>query len=504
MSEANSYRTILRSSSIMGAASVANVVIGLVRMKIVAVLLGPAGIGFVGLLLSLMQTAAAVAAMGLGSVGVRQIAEAHGEGKTGTIAIAKSALLWGTLVLAALGAGAVFLSRETIARLVLADASQSGNVGWLAVGVALTVASGSQGALLNGMRRLGDLAWLQIASALASSVLGVGALLLWGEGGLIGFVLSAPLATFVLGHYFVARSARVQAPPAAWREIAAQWRVMIPLGAAFMVSGLVTAGGFLVVRSLVQRQLGAEDLGYFQAAWAIGMTYLGFVLGAMGTDYYPRLSACIKDPAAACKLVNEQTEVALLLTAPAMIAVLALSPWLVRLLYTNEFGPAAEILRWQLLGDLLKVMSWPLGFVILAAGAGRTFIFSESVGLAVYVAGVALGVTLAGVAATGMAFLAMYAVYTPVVYWLARREIGFRWTRSVVAHGVFFFAVACGVSALGRWSEPMAAVIGLAAAVLIGLYALGRLGRMAELSGPLGRLAALARSSTERLGFRHG
>lgn len=504
MSEANSYRTMLRSSSIMGAASVANIVINLVRMKIVAVLLGPAGIGFVGLLLSLMQTAATVAAMGLGAVGVRQIAEAHGQGKTETIAIARSALFWGTLILAAFGAGAVFLFREPIARLVLADASQSGNVGWLAVGVALTVASGSQGALLNGMRRLGDLAWLQIASALASSILGVGALLLWGEGGLIGFVLSGPLAAFALGHYFVARSSGVQAPPTPWREIAAQWRVMTPLGVAFMASGLVTAGGFLVVRSLVQRQLGAEDLGYFQAAWTIGMTYLGFVLGAMGTDYYPRLSACIKDPAATCKLVNEQTEVALLLTAPVMIAVLALSPWLVRLLYTNEFGPAAEILRWQLLGDLLKVMSWPLGFVILAAGAGRTFLFSESIALAVYVAGVAFLLPLAGVLATGIAFLVMYAVYLPVVYWLGRRRIGFRWTRPVVAHGAIFFAVACGVSAVGHWSEPMAAIVGVTAAALLGLYALGRLGRMAELSGSLGRLAALARSSTERLGFRHG
>ncbi|MFZ1110082.1 MAG: O-antigen translocase [Rhodomicrobium sp.] len=500
----NSYRTILRSSSIMGAASVANIVISLVRMKIVAVLLGPAGIGLVGLLCNLMQAGASVAAMGLGAVGVRQVAEAHGNGRHDDVAIARRALLWGTLVLAALGAAVVFLLREPIARLVLADAGQAGNVGWLAVGVALTVASGSQGALLNGMRRIGDLAWLQIASALLSSALGVGALLLWGGAGLTGFVLSAPLATFVLGHYFVARSGAVRAPPTPRRQVVAQWRIMIPLGAAFMISGLVTTGGFLVVRSLVRRELGAEELGYFQAAWAIGMTYLAFVLGAMGTDYYPRLSGCIGDPAAASRLVNEQTEVALLLTAPPLIAVLALSPWIVRLLYTNEFGPAVDILHWQLLGDLLKVMSWPLGFVMLAAGAGRTFIFSESIALAVYVGGVALGLALVGVVATGIAFLAMYAVLLPIVYWLARRRIGFRWTPSIVVHGAIFFGVACGVSAVSRWSEPMAAVIGLTAAGLIAPYALGRLGRMAELSGPVGHLAALARSSTERLGIRHG
>ena len=203
------------------------------------------------------------------------------------------------LCLAALGATVVFLLRDPIARLVLADAGQAGNVGWLALGVALAVASGSQGALLNGMRRIGDLARLQIASALVSSALGVGAFLLWGRSALTWYVLSAPLATFALGHYFVARSGAVQAPPTPWQRIVAQWRIMIPFGISFMIGGLVTTGGYLVVRSFVQRELGTENLGYFQAAWAIGMSYLGFVLGAMGTDYYPRLSARISNPAAA-------------------------------------------------------------------------------------------------------------------------------------------------------------------------------------------------------------
>ena len=177
---------------------------------------------------------------------------------------------------------------------------------------------------------------------------------------------------------------------------------------------------------------------------------------------------------------------ALLLPAPALIALLALSPWVVRLLYTNAFVPAVDILRWQLLGDIVKVMSWPLGFVILAAGAGRAFIFCESIALAVYVAAVTLGLALAGIVATGIAFLAMYAVLLPAVYWLARWRIGFRWAPPVVAHAMLFFIVACGVSALSRRSEAMAAAIGLAAAGLIGLYALGRLGHMAELSGPVG------------------
>ena len=71
-----SYRRILKSSSIIGGASVINIVIGLARTKIIAVLLGPAGIGLVSLYTGLMSTATAVASMGIGTMGTRQIAEA--------------------------------------------------------------------------------------------------------------------------------------------------------------------------------------------------------------------------------------------------------------------------------------------------------------------------------------------------------------------------------------------------------------------------------------------
>ena len=499
MSEKNSYRTILRSSSIMGGASVLIVLISLMRMKVVAVILGPAGVGLIGLFLNLMQAASGVAAMGLGTVGVRQIAKANGAGRTEDVVLARRALLWGTLLLALIGTATIYALREPIARLVLADSGEGDTVGWLAIGVALTVASGSQGALLNGLRRIGDLAQLQVATGLLSTLLGVGALLLWGKAGLVAFVLSGPLVTFVLGHYFVMRVGMIHAPPTPWRAILAQWRVMIPLGSAFVVSGLVTTGGYLFVRSIVQRELGPEALGQFQAAYAIGMTCLGLVLAAMGTDYFPRLCAAMHDPAAATRLVNEQTEVALLLACPTLLAVLALSPWLVPLLYTEDFAPAVAILHWQLLGDIVKVMSWPLGFVILAAGAGRTFVFSESVGLIVFVVGVAFGLPLFGVLATGGAFLLMYTVYLPIVWWLARQRIGFAWTPTVVRMGFGFFTAASVVSALSLWSEIAAAIVGLAIAGASGLFALDRLGRAAGLTGRLGQITGAGRAIALKL-----
>ncbi len=492
MSEGNSYRQILRSSSIIGGASVINIVIGLVRMKAVAVLLGPAGVGLIGLFTNLVALASNVAGLGFGNVGTRQIAEAAGQDDPQRIAAARRALFWGTLVLAVGGALFLWLLRHVLAAYVLGDPSLAPHVGWLSLAVALTVAAASQNALLNGLRRIGDIARMQVGSAVVATAIGLAAIAWLGMAGVVAFVIAVPLAMFVLGHWFVSRLPRAKAPTSDLRALSAQWRTMAKLGSAFMVAGLAGVVGQLAVRTLVQRDLGADALGQFQAAWAISMTYIGFVLGAMGTDFYPRLTAIIHDREAVNRLVNEQTEVALLLATPVLLAMLALAPWVIRMLYTAEFAEAAVVLRWQVLGDFLKVASWPLGFILLAAGAGRTYMLAEWFGMGGFVMFTWLGLPLLGIKATGVAFVGLYAVYLPLVYWLAVRRTGFAWNRSVMKLAVLGIAVAALVMSLSAWSLLLGAASGTLLAILLGLYGLSRLGNMASLDGRLGKLTALS------------
>jgi O-antigen/teichoic acid export membrane protein len=502
VSEDNSYRQILRSSSIIGGAAVIQILLGLFRTKVAAVLLGPAGIGLISLLQSLMATAATIAALGFSTVGSRQIAEAAGRGDEAAIAAARRALLWGTLVLAIVGAAIVWCLRGILAAHVLDDPGRENEIGWLAVGVALTVASGSQGALLNGLRRIGDLARVSVASAAVSSAIGIAALLTWHERGVLIFVLAAPIASFVLGHWRVGKLRQVQVAGTPLSQLTDQWRTLARLGAAFMVSGLMVAVGQLLVRAMVQRKLGAEALGHFQAAWAISMTYIGFVLTAMGTDYYPRLTAHIGDHAKANRLVNEQTEVALLLSGPMFLALLALAPWVIKLLYSDSFGDAAIVLRWQVLGDILKVGSWPLGFVILASGDGRTFMWSESLAIAVFACLTWIGLPILGLVATGGAFLGMYVVYLPVAYWLARRRTAFRWHARVFSQFIALALAAVIVDTLAAFSAVGGAALGIAAAVGFALYGLARLAIMTELTGPAGKVAHLGRQLMLKMGAR--
>jgi PST family polysaccharide transporter len=499
----NSYRQILRSSSIIGGASVINIVLGIARMKAAAVFLGPAGVGLIGLLTNLTGVATTIAGMGVGNVGVRQVAEAAGKNDEAAIAQARRALFWATLFLAVLGAGIFWLLRNVLADKGLHDPALAPDVGWLALAVGLAIASASQNALLNGLRRIGDLSRVSVYSGALSAVLGVAVLALWGRAGLLAFILIAPVASFVLGHWYVSRLPKVATVHVPFSELSAQWRTLARLGFAFMLAGLVMMLGQLLVRSLIQKELGLQDLGYFQAAWAISMTYIGFVLGAMGADYYPRLTAAIGDHSAVNRMVNEQTEVALLLAAPVLLAMMALAPWVIQLLYSREFQPATEVLHWQILGDILKVASWPLGFIILAAGDGKKFVMSESIAIATFAFLTWLTLPLFGLKASGISFLGMYAVLLPLVYWLAKRRTGFFWSTGIMIQVITLFIAASAIMALARSSQILAAVIGLLISAAFTLYGFSRLAHKTELSGPLGKLAAYAQAIMKKIGVWH-
>jgi PST family polysaccharide transporter len=350
------------------------------------------------------------------------------------------------------------------------------------------------------MRRIGDIARLNVFGSAISTALGIGLLWRWGKAGLVAYILVGPLASFVLGHLYVSRLPNAGTESVTLHELTREWKMLLRLGLAMVAAGLVQQFAQLWIRIDVARVLGAQSLGQYQAAWTISMQYVSFVLMAMGTDYYPRLTGVIHNHKAARNLVNEQTEIATLLSAPVFIAMMAVAPWVIHLLYAASFTPAIGILRWQVLGDVLKVPVWTLGFLILAAGDGKTFFLTETTALLV-LTGLITGLApIMGLPITGIAYLAMYAFYLPLVYWLARRRIGFHWSRSVLILSIVTFAICIAVdiiTALTHWGM----LVGCVTAVAVAAYSLGRITLMSDMGGPVGHLGAKARQLTALFGI---
>lgn len=473
--ERASYRQIFKATSIIGGAQVISIVIGVARTKVFALLLGPAGVGLLGLLNALLSAAGMMAQMGLGAVGTRQIAEAHASGDQARVALARRALIMATLFLSVVGGGAIWLLREPLATYALRDAGLVRAVGWIGLGVALSVAAVAQAALIQGMRRMWELALLQIGGAVLLSIVGLPLVWLFGEAAVPFYVILMPLSGFVLGHVFVARLGKLPPVTAALPELAAQWRIFVAMGLPMMGAAVVGTVTTLWIQTHIKAQLGIESLGLFVAANTIAMQYAGLVLTAMAGDYFPRLSGVIKDKEAARRLVNQQTEVALLLAGPVILGMFALAPLVISLLYSDAFAPAAEVLRWQTAGTLLKVVTWPMGFILLAEGAGRVFFATEVSTVVVMAVATEVAVDQYGLAGAGMGYFAAYAFYLPLMFMFAAPRIGLRWSGPVLrALAIIMAGLATmlwPVLAPSTLSLVCGAVVAGAAAIVLSLYA---------------------------------
>jgi antigen flippase len=486
-----SYGQILKSSALIGGSQVANIAIGIVRTKAMAILLGPAGFGLFGLYGSIANLTQSVAGMGINSSGVRQIAEAVGSGDKMRIAQTGAVLRRTSIVLGLLGAALLILFSRQVSRLTFGGTEQAAALSLLSIAVFLTLVSGGQGALIQGMRRIADLAKMNVLGALFGVCTGIPLVYFFRERGVVPSLVSVAAMT-ILTSWWYSRKIEVQAATVTFSQVRQEASALLKLGSVFMASGLMTMGVAYFVRVIVLRKIGLEATGQYHAAWTLGGLYVGFILQAMGADFYPRLTASIRNHKECNRLVNEQTLVGLLLAGPGVLATLTFAPVVIALFYSAKFGGAVEILRWISLGATLQVITWPMGFIVIAKGRQGLFFLSELAWTIVAVSLAWLGVRTFGVAGAGIAFFGSYVFHGILTYPIARVLSGFRWSAANwQAGGIFLSLIAAVFCSFYMLPFAFAVSIGtlaLAGSCIYSVRVLVSLLPFAHLPRPLQRL----------------
>jgi antigen flippase len=477
--EPTSHAEALKSTSIIGGSTVIVMLIRMLRTKVLAILLGPAGIGLEAIYDSVVTLSKTAVDLGISSAGVRQIAAAVGSGSQPVIATTVYTLRRVCLVLGIIGAAALFLLRHAVSRLAFGNGQHASDIGILSIILLFGAVMGGQGALLQGMRRIGDLAKMNMFGAMAGALLSIPIVYVWGRAGIPAYMVSAAgVGVFISSFY--ARRVRIERVKVPVRQTIAEARSLLKLGLVFLSTGLMTTGALFLLRVFVARQEGVYGAGQFQAASALSMIYVGFVLQAMGIDFYPRLTVVAGDDRRCNQLVNEQAEISILLALPGVLATIALAPWVIHIFYSSKFDKAAEILCWQVTGTFLQVNSWPMGIIILAKGRAAALFWTDFASYTVYVALGWLGLKLFGLPGTGMAYLALYVFHWCLVYAVVRKMSGFAFSPTNIRLSLLGVAsVAITLCIRLTFPEPWATIIGCVLAVVIGLYTTRTLIRLA-------------------------
>jgi PST family polysaccharide transporter len=492
MLEARSYREILRSTALIGGASAATVCIGIARTKAMALILGPAGFGLMGVYLTIVDLTRSVAQLGINASGVRQIADASASDDRLRLARTITALRRVSLLCALLGAALLAALAVPVAVLTFGDAQHAAAIAGLGAAVFFGSLAAAQGALLQGLRRVGDLARVAVAGGVIGSAAAVALVLVFGSEGMVP-ALAALAAGAAAASWWYARRVRVDdVGPIGTAALTTEIAALARLGLAFLASGLLTALAAYAVRGIVLRHAGLEAAGLYQAAWTLGGFYIGFVLQALGTDFYPRLVGAKADDALCTRLVNEQAHVSLLIALPGVLATLTLAPVALEWLYSAAFAPAVPVLRWIVLGMALRVLTWPLGYIVIAHDRQRLFMGIEAAWATASIGLAWIFVEAFGVVGSGIAFFACCALHAALVWPIARYLIGFRWSRANRFSALAAFALV-GAVFVGDETLPaaLAAAFGGVATVASIGFAVRRLVGLAEpqnLPRPLARL----------------
>jgi PST family polysaccharide transporter len=323
------------------------------------------------------------------------------------------------------------------------------------------------------------------------SLLGVPIFLLlcwWlGLDGVVPSILVLSIITWLLlysaSRHFVPGQSTVT-----WSDTWSGSQRLLKLGVAMMWNVLISGALVFATRAMIVRELDIDSNGIFQAAWTISGLFIGFVLAAMGMDFLPRLTAVAGDKIQVTKLVNEQTEIGILMSLPGLLATVTLAPLLVPLLYTTKFAESANLVPWLIAGCLAQVISWPLALIQIARGETISYMVAQTLFNGVHFILIYLGLQHFGLVGVAAALPVANALHAAGLFWYVRASGDFRWSASVVRLIVFSVSAAAVVfSATASLPLYYSLAVGTGIAIIVSLGSLKALSNRLGAGHPLSK-----------------
>lgn len=167
----------------------------------------------------------------------------------------------------------------------------------------------------------------------------------------------------------------------------------------------------LILRSTVISQLSIVQAGWWEGMNRISSMYLMIITTSFSVYYLPRLSE-INERWELKREILKSYSVIIPMLLVGFTVVYILRNWVIRILFTPDFYPMEQLFIWQLLGDLFKISSWLLSYLMVAKTKTKLFISTEVIFSAIYlVLGFAM-VRNNGIIGLTQAYLMNYVLYT--------------------------------------------------------------------------------------------
>ena len=360
-----SYGIIFETTFLFGFVQVFKAVISIVKYKLAAILIGAEGMGILGIYNTVIQLVQTGAGLGVNQSAVRDISEAKGAEDHNRFSTIISVVNKVILYTGLLGCFITLCLSYWISDWTFGDHAHIIAYFIIAFVIGLNIINETKQAILKGMRQLRSLAKASMIGSVISLITTLPLYYFFGKDGIVPELLIASTLAVLVSDYYVSKIeyTKVQL------SLKETWRLtspMIQMGTALMaVTFLQTIVAF-IVNAYIRSKGGLADVGFYSAGTTITNAYFGVIITALMTDYYPRIAAVNKDNNALQDELNKQSLVSLVLCCPLFVLFMTLLPLFITILYTDEFLPVADFVKWSIYFTLITLVSNQVDMILVA------------------------------------------------------------------------------------------------------------------------------------------
>lgn len=399
----------MKSTGIFGGVQLFVALTGILKTKVIALLLGAEGIGLYGLFVSTITLLGSLFNCGIKSSGVRDLAQCADNEDIPVISKQVTIIYRYSLLMGVIGMLITLLLSRSISQMLFSNYAYTCAIAFLSIVVLIDQLVNAQLVILQGLRQLSFLAKTNLVGSLLSFFVAVPVFYVFGKAGIVPVIFFSSLLLLFRAWFYV-RKLNIEKSDISWKTTMVSGFPMIKLGVALSLSSLIGMGSMYFLRVFVGRNMGMTELGFFNASITVIDSYVGMIFAAMATDYFPRLSSIHKDHLASAGFINEQSEMGIICVVPLIQWLITLTSLAVLILYSEDFLPMIPLLRLFLAGVLFKAVVYAFDYYLIARGKAKIFIFNELLSWFYIAGGAVAGYYLKGFEGIGWGYLLGYLI----------------------------------------------------------------------------------------------
>lgn len=369
----NSYRQIFKTTSIFGGVQFLTIVISVIRTKLIAVFLGPAGMGIITLLNSTLSLISGISSLGIETSAVKNISENYKNGDLQSVSRIISIVRKIVFFTGVLGMLLVIIFSKTLSVIIFGDSSHNWSFILLSITLLFKQFSTGQLVVLQGLRNVGFLAKANLYGNLFGLLFSIPLYYFLRIDAIVPSIIITSFSALLFSFYY-SNKIKIKSEKVLEKAFLKEAKTIVKLGLMLTISGVCALLVTYIIQIYIEKNGGLEQVGFYNAGFTLLNSYVGIIFTVMSTDYFPKLASINSDNQKIRLSVTQQAFMSIVIITPIIVLFLTLIPIVVKVMYTAKFDLIIPMVSFGILGMLFRAVSWSIGFILIAKGDSKIFI----------------------------------------------------------------------------------------------------------------------------------